>query len=117
MIKYIDSIKELLVLYVVLLLSCAGLYAYFEHVAYGESIWWACVTALTIGYGDLYPETLGGKVTAVFLMHSTVLFILPLLIGYICARGVKDANAFTHEEQEVMKKDLQEIKNLIKEMF
>jgi len=107
--KYIDTIRELLFLYVVLLLACASLYSVFEGVSFSTSLWWASVTAMTVGYGDIYPATVGGKFVSAFLMHSSVLFILPLLIGHMCGKCIKDANEFTHEEQEEIKETLKRI--------
>src|SRR6187551_1085228 len=101
--KYIDTVKELLLVYAALVLLCAGIYAYLESTTYLNAVWWACVTALTIGYGDMYPATAGGKVIAIVLMHGTVLFILPLLIGNICSLCIKNRNEFTEEEQEDIK--------------
>jgi voltage-gated potassium channel len=109
MTKYVDSIKELLLLYAVLLLAGAGAYAVFEHKPFVDSVWWACVTATTVGYGDMYPVTHGGRIVAVLLMHVTLLFILPLLIGNICSRCIKDHNEFSHAEQEDLKAALRRL--------
>jgi voltage-gated potassium channel len=37
-------------------------------VTLGDSLWWAAVTVATVGYGDYYPVTMGGRLTAVALM-------------------------------------------------
>jgi voltage-gated potassium channel len=109
--KFIDSVKELLLVYAALLLLCAGIYAYLENTTYMNGVWWACVTALTIGYGDMYPATAAGKVVAVVLMHATVLFILPLLIGNVCSVCIRNRHEFTHEEQEELKAMLRQLEN------
>ena len=41
--------------------------------SYGEGIWWGIVTFMTVGYGDRYPITLGGRVFAGFLMVAGVI--------------------------------------------
>jgi len=38
----------------------------------GDALWWAIVTMTTVGYGDFYPITAGGRITGVFVMFMGV---------------------------------------------
>ena len=38
----------------------------------GDALWWALVTITTVGYGDFYPVTTLGRITAAFVMMSGV---------------------------------------------
>lgn len=40
-----------------------------------DGIWWALVTMTTVGYGDVVPKTPGGRVAAIVLMFSGVIFL------------------------------------------
>ncbi len=35
---------------------------------YGDALWWAAVTVTTVGYGDVYPVTVEGRVVSIVLM-------------------------------------------------
>ncbi len=37
-----------------------------------DSFWWALVTITTIGYGDIFPKTAGGRLLAIFLMFAGI---------------------------------------------
>ncbi|HUK73244.1 MAG TPA: ion channel [Streptosporangiaceae bacterium] len=39
----------------------------------GDALWWSCVTVTTVGYGDFYPVTTGGRITACFIMGTGLL--------------------------------------------
>jgi voltage-gated potassium channel len=59
---------------IVLYLSSVGIY-YFEREAQPEAfgtvfhaLWWAIATLTTVGYGDVYPVTAGGRVFTFFVL-------------------------------------------------
>lgn len=39
---------------------------------FGDGVWWAIVTASTVGYGDIAPSTLVGRIIAIILMMTGV---------------------------------------------
>ena len=42
---------------------------------FGDAIWWAIVTVATVGYGDTYPVTFGGRAYAVLLMIGGIAIV------------------------------------------
>jgi voltage-gated potassium channel len=50
----------------------------------GLAYWWAVTTVTTVGYGDVVPETAGGRVVASMLM-LTGLALIPTLTSVIVA--------------------------------
>jgi len=69
------SLFRVLIAVVVTLLLGAWLVLLFEDKAkgsnihdYPDALWWAIVTVTTVGYGDRFPVTEGGRVVAVILM-------------------------------------------------
>ncbi|MEW4925105.1 ion transporter [Algibacter sp. 2305UL17-15] len=85
----IKSAKEEIFLFIFITLiliyfSAVGIY-YFENEAQPEhfssifdSLWWAIITLTTVGYGDVYPITVGGKVfTFIILMIGLGIVAIP----------------------------------------
>lgn len=39
---------------------------------FGDALWWSLVTATTVGYGDISPESPGGRIVAAILMLTGI---------------------------------------------
>ncbi|MCB9638265.1 MAG: ion transporter [Myxococcales bacterium] len=102
-VRIFKEIKEDLVVFSVitmfiLFLASAGIY-FFEHDkqpdkfrSIFDAMWWAAATLTTVGYGDIYPITLGGRIfTFVILMVGLGTVAIPS--GLIAAELSKKENA------------------------
>ena len=91
--KALSSAKEEILIFlaaaaILIYISAAGIY-YFEHQAQPErfksifhSLWWAIAMIPTIGYGEIYPVTLTGKLFA-FLMGMCGLSVIAIPSGIV----------------------------------
>lgn len=105
-----DTFKELAIIYLSIITAASLLYSFFEHKAITDSFWWAFVTAMTVGYGDTYPITLGGRILAVTLMHVVPLVIIPLISIRLISKIIIDENEFKEEEQAELLEGIRDIK-------
>jgi voltage-gated potassium channel len=53
-----------------------------------DGIWWSVVTVTTVGYGDFYPRTVGGRIIAMAVMLAGIGF-LSVLTATIASRFVR----------------------------
>lgn len=87
--KALNMVKEELTIFgiaslMMLYLAAVGIY-HFEHAAQPEvfesildCLWWAVATLTTVGYGDVYPITAGGRLfTFVILMLGLGMVAVP----------------------------------------
>ncbi len=68
-----------------------------EFESLWDGIWWAVTTVTTVGYGDLYPTTVQGRVIGIALMFVGIGF-LSLLTAAIASRFVREERSAEHTE-------------------
>jgi voltage-gated potassium channel len=111
--SYLDSILEVLALYIITTLFLAMAFCAVEGIDLLDAYYWAFTTTTSTGYGDVVPKTGVGKIIAVFLMHLLTVFLGPLLAALITAKIITDHHLFSHDEQEQVKKELEAIRKLL----
>ena len=101
-----EAVVFLFATLVLLFIAAMGIY-HFESEAQPEkfdsvfhSLWWAVVTLTTVGYGDAYPITLGGRIwTFVILLLGMGIVAVP---AGLIATGLSRA---IEEEREAARRD------------
>lgn len=104
-----EMILFLFMTVILLYLASVGIY-YFENAAQPEkfasifhSLWWSVATMTTVGYGDVYPITVGGRIFT--------FFVLMIGLGIVAVPAGLVASALSKarkEEDELANKSTQD---------
>jgi len=105
----IQIVKEEIILFIIatlilIFLSASGIY-FFENEVQPESfssvfhsLWWAITTLTTVGYGDVYPITIGGKIFTFFVLIIGI-GIVTVPTGLV-ATALTKARSFEEENKK-----------------
>jgi voltage-gated potassium channel len=103
-------IRTILVIAALLILAGALLVRIIEpevFTDFGLSCWWAVSTVTTVGYGDIVPESTGGRIVGAALMLAGV-SLIPLVTSVAVAILTAKRAQIQHEEQAAQLARLEE---------
>ncbi|MCW5520421.1 ion transporter [Aureitalea sp. L0-47] len=104
-----EIILFIIITLILLFLSAFGIY-YFEHDAQPEkfasvfhSLWWSIATLTTVGYGDIYPVTMGGKIfTFCILIIGLGIVTVPAgIVASALSVSIKNRSEKSSDEKEL----------------
>jgi voltage-gated potassium channel len=75
----------------------------------GEALWWSIVTLTTVGYGDYFPVTLGGRITAAAVMVVGV-GIIASLASILARVMIPDDDNGSSAELQAVSQQLEELR-------
>ena len=101
----------------IVLIGAFGILMFEDNMGtFGDALWWSLVTTTTVGYGDISPESTGGRVLAGFLMIVGIGF-LGMVTGSVATFFVdRLSNNQDKVRLSVMDKQVESVKNTLDEI-
>lgn len=83
-----------------------------DFPSFGLAVWWAVVTLATVGYGDVVPTTVAGRIvgSVVIVLGVTFLaFLTATVTSYFVSSDREEAKARELAEREAADKELRDL--------
>jgi len=106
---------RLMLLFAVLIITASSIVLYFERAQnsnlYGnlwDSVWWALVTVFTVGYGDIFPRSTGGRLVGIIIMFmgvSMISLITATISSIFVAKKIREGQgleSFDYEDHIII---------------
>ena len=107
-------VRTMLMTLLAVVLVAAGIFSVVEEVSYLDGIWWAFVTATTVGYGDISPETLGMRAVALVVMFTGI--VTAAIVTASVAAGIVSARLQEANETQAIDDDFDYVIERVQEL-
>ncbi|MCB9026504.1 MAG: two pore domain potassium channel family protein [Bdellovibrionaceae bacterium] len=81
-----------------------------------DAVWWGMATVTTVGYGDTVPVTMEGKVIAMSLMVTGVIFFVSftaMLVSFLLAQSDESDEQLILNELKVLREEVKSLRQEI----
>jgi voltage-gated potassium channel len=99
----LEGVRDAAVFAAIVVLACG---AVFSEVEPGQDVWdglwWAVSTVTTVGYGDVFPTTTGGRMVGVVLMFVGIGFVA-LLTAFVADRFIRSDKSLGRQDEMMAK--------------
>lgn len=103
MFRYFKTVIPLILLFLLLFTAVIG-FSKFENLELFEALWMTVTTVLTVGYGDLIPQTVQGRSLAIILVPLCIIlftYFMGLIIGFIVEFNISTVKRSKSMEKKI----------------
>jgi voltage-gated potassium channel len=100
----IEGLKYISILAALAVVGGGEAFANAENLSSWDGLWWAVTTTTTVGYGDIYPHTVLGRLIAIGLMAIGIGFVA-VITGAFAQRFLAQEAERVVQEVEILERE------------